>query len=123
VDDDREVVVAGVKVTFPRDHLQLELVQHQQFLRQVVPRGQRREPAGDAVDLAYAHVPDLPQRCLPGLQLPLRVQRQPDVWLPQQRLVALGLPEQAGAPGLQVEHDIQAGRGRGVDPWPQQRDR
>jgi hypothetical protein len=67
VDDDREVVVAGVEVTFPRDHLQLELVQHQQLLRQAIPCGQRREPAGDAVDLADIHVPDLLKRCLPGL--------------------------------------------------------
>jgi len=83
VDDDREVVVTGVKVAFPSDHLQLKLVQHQQLLRQVVPCGQRREPAGDAVDLAGVHAPNLLQRCLPGPQLPLRVQRQPDVRLPQ----------------------------------------
>ena len=60
VDDDREVVVAGVEVPLAGDHRELELVQHKELLRQVMPGGQRREPADDAVDLADVDVPDLP---------------------------------------------------------------
>ena len=52
VDDDREVVVAGVQVPLAWQHRELELVKHQQLLRQVVAAGQRREPADHAVHLA-----------------------------------------------------------------------
>ena len=66
--------------------------------------GQRREPLDDAVHLADVDVPDLPQWLLPRLELPLRVDRQPDVRELEQRLVKLGLREQASAPWLKVEH-------------------
>jgi hypothetical protein len=108
VDDDREVVVAGVKVPLAPDHCELELVHDEKLLRQAVPGGQRREPADDAVDLTDVHVPDLPQRSLPGLQLPLRVQGEADFGQFKERLVVLGLLEEARAPGLEVEHHVQA---------------
>ena len=116
VDDDREIVVTGVEVPFVADHRQPELVQDQQFLRQMVFGGETGQPAGHTVDLADAGTSDLPQRHLSRLQLPLGVQGEPDVGQPQQPLVHLGLGEQIGPPGLQVQDDVHPGSGRPFHP-------
>ena len=98
------------------DHRQPELVQDQQLLRQMVFGGESGQPVGHLVDLADAGTSDLPQRYLSRLQLPLRVQGQPDVGQPQQPLVHLGLGEQIGPPGLQVQDDVHPGSGRPSHP-------
>src|SRR5690348_1482143 len=64
VDDDRKVAVPGVQPLFAGDHRKPELVQHQELLRQVVPGGQRGQPAADAIDLIGAHAADLFERTL-----------------------------------------------------------
>ena len=51
----------------------------------------------DRADLAQVHL----VRCQP----PLRVQREPDVGQREQVGVLLGLGEEVGPPGLQVEDD------------------
>ncbi len=58
-------------------------------------------------------------RCTcPGCQPPLRVEREADVRLHEQLLVALGLGEEVGAARLQVEHHVGARGLRGVDVGP-----
>ena len=82
--------------------------------------GEVGEPGRRRVDLVGADRADLLQVALARPEPPLRVQRQPDVRLRQQLLVALGLGEEVGAAGLQVQHDVDAGLPGGVDPRPQE---
>ncbi len=44
--------MAEVEVVFVADHRELELVQHEEFLRQVRRGGEPGEPGGDGVDVA-----------------------------------------------------------------------
>jgi hypothetical protein len=95
-------------------------VEHQQLLRQDGVAGEVGEPGGHRVHLVDPHRADLLQRPLVRPQPPLRVQRQPDVRLAQQLLVAAGLGQEVGAAGLQVEQHVHPGRARGVHPRPEE---
>ncbi len=121
--DDRELVAAGVDLVAVAQHRGPELVQHQDLLRQHILLGEVREPGDDRVDLLGADRADLTQVDLVRPQAPFRVQGQTDVGVDEQFLIELGLGQEVGAPRLQVQHDVDARRTRGLDPRPKVLDR
>src|SRR5215472_505615 len=106
----------SIEPCYVLDHAEPEFVQFEELLRQVVLRCQRREPRHDAVDLSDADTSDLVQGQLTRLELPLRVQSQPDIREPEQRLIPLSLGQKVGAARLQIEGYVHAGLARGADP-------
>ena len=82
VDQQLDLAMLGVEGVLVADHRELELVQHEELLRQVRRGGEPGESAGDGIDVARLDATNLLQRLLPGFQMPLRVQRQSDVRQP-----------------------------------------
>ena len=82
VDQQLDLGMVGVEFVFVADHRELELVQHEELLRQVRRGGEPGESAGDGIDVARLDATNLLQRLLPGFQMPLRVRRQSDVRQP-----------------------------------------
>ena len=116
VDDDGQLVVAGVERLPLGDHRRRELVQHQHLLRQRLRTGEGGEPRAGGVDLRGRHRADLGQVLLAGGEAPLGVEGEPDVGVGQQGLVALRLREEVGGAGLQVEQHVDALLARGLHP-------
>jgi hypothetical protein len=105
------------------DHRKLELVDHEQLLGQFLLPDDRCQPLGHGVHLGGGDTSDLAEVHLIGFEAPLRVECQPDVWQSQQLLVPLGLGEEVGPAGLEVEYHVHARLPGRLDPRPDVVDR
>ena len=121
--DDEGDLGLDVDVGAVGEHVEAELVEHEQFLGQVVPAGQLSEPGCHPVDLVGGDLANVAHVTLARRQPPLRIEGQADVGLGQQLFIAHGLGKEVCVPGLQIEDDVQPRRGSRVDPWPDVIDR
>ena len=99
-----------------RQHVVAELVEHQQLLWQVVAEGQLGEPGAHPVDLVGGDLSDVVHVLLARGQSPFWVEGQADMRLSEELFVTLGLGEEVGVAGLQIENDIHAGCFRRIHP-------
>ncbi len=93
-------------------------MQKQELLRQVLLPDEIGEPIDHRVDLGGIDRADLSQVNLIGLESPFRIQGQSDVGQSEKLLVLLGLGEEVGATGLEIEDHIDPVRRGDLHPWP-----
>ena len=91
-------------------------MEQEELLGEAVTAAQVGEPLGDPVDLVGGGLADVTQMRFAWGEAPLRVEREPDMWLGQEFLVAHRLGEEVGVSWLQVENHVEPRRRSGVDP-------